>query len=385
MKTLRIALVVGLCLTAAGCRLAQRHRDQTAALERHNRLLEDEIYRLRWALQDCQAGVGGTDDGFMAEPSEPSAADSDDYFLNGGRKDQAASDAPSPPTPQPDASLGEPISPDEFLRQRGATDATREDSAPAWQEPDDGIGREQLDEAPRFKPSADAEDTNHQSTPHPLDDSRDVQQLRLDPAACRGWDADGQPGDDGLIAVVQMLDAQGRPIAAPGPISLALLDPHPSLDQAAARVARWDFSAEEVAEAARRADRQGRIRLPVRWGQTGPDHERLHLFARLTTTDQRQLESDAEIQIALADGGPSHTRRAGWKPAPAEPERVAQRPSREPAAPPSRPATPKPTAPPSQALTPKPTAPPSDGSESPTPDPPPSRPKLKPPVWSPDR
>ena len=358
MKTLPILLSITVCLGTGGCRFAQRHGQQTTALERHNRMLEDEIYRLRWALEDCQHALkrtpeagGGRDGGMPIGKSTPSTfalprADDGGFFGDDRQQRDTGPNSVPQSTPAtdagaPGATLGEPITPEEFLRDRTGTSEPGEPGraappddrdapptggpAPPWPATDGGIDGEQLENAPPFQssgapspgPLAEPREgsSDDSPSPHPLDDSRDIQHLRLDPAASRGWDADGQPGDDGLIAVVRMLDARGRPLRAAAPISLALLDPHPSLEGEQARLARWDFSAEEVAAAIQqRLGPGGEILLPVRWGERRPTHERLHLFARMTTDDERTIQTDAEVRIALTTGDSSHTRRAGWKP-----------------------------------------------------------------------
>ena len=425
MKTLPILLSITVCLGAGGCRFAQQQRQHATALERHNRMLEDEIYRLRWALEDCQHALeraqetgGGGDTGRVDSESAPSTfalprADDGGFFGDDRQqRDTGPSSEPEPDTDvdAPGAALGEPMTPEEFLRERTGTGEPSEPgrvtppddrdapstggSSSPWSGPDVGIDGEHLEDAPPFEssdtpspgpPAAPLDEAGGDApAPHPLDDSRDVEHLRLDPAASRGWDADGQPGDDGLIAVVRMLDARGRPLRAAAPISLALLDPHPSLEGEQARLARWDFSAEEVAAAIQQqSGPDGQILLPVRWGERRPTHERLHLFARMTTVDERTIQTDAEVRIALTTGDSSHTRRAGWKPAPApsepaprdrQPQQIARR---------EQATAPTPTAPPSQP-DPTPTSPSSDADQSGRRAAQP-RPKLEAPVWSPDR
>jgi len=426
MKTLRIALVVGLCLTAAGCRLAQRQQ-QVTALERQNRLLEDEIYRLRWMVEDYELALQRCQDG----PSGDQPDRQPFSILNpaGGRSSGApSSTAAGTADGAPPVSLGPPnaseATPPPIPSTGGAVDGeTGGGDAPSWSPPGDEAD-ESLDDAPAYSPgSAGGGESSslrppleeaRPRRPGPLDDSRDVQDLRLDPAACRGWDGDGRPGDDGLLAVVQPLDAEGRRIWAAAPISLVLLDPTEARQGKEARIARWDFSAEEVAAAIRASDRGDGIPLRIRWGENPPANDQLHLFAQLRTADKRRVEADAPVRVAVAGSavspGEEQGRRAGWKPAPPrplehgdQPMRMAQRgdiatsdTAQDSRSPVNSDSEASQSAPPiEQGQRSEQSAPQRrEGSQEPTdaeastanastakPD----RPKLKPPVWSPER
>ena len=74
-----------------------------------------------------------------------------------------------------------------------------------------------------------------------LADNSSVAQITLHPALTGGIGSGGRPGDEGLLVVVEPRDFGGNIVNAPGDISVALLDPALTGEQA--RLARWDFAA----------------------------------------------------------------------------------------------------------------------------------------------
>jgi hypothetical protein len=142
----------------------------------------------------------------------------------------------------------------------------------------------------------------------PGTDSARVDRITLNRLAVGGWDADGRPGDDGIVLLVEPRDAEGRLIAAAGPISVVLLDR--GLPGEAARVARWDLIAHQVAGHFRRMPAGDGIYLELPWPGAPPVHSHLHLFVRFTTRDGRNLEANRELDIALANQSRAETRTA---------------------------------------------------------------------------
>jgi hypothetical protein len=62
-------------------------------------------------------------------------------------------------------------------------------------------------------------------------------------------------------------------------------------------VARWDFTAEEVARRCRQPPHAEGIRLEMVWPGPPPVHDRLHLFVRYVTGDGRKLQTDRPIAV----------------------------------------------------------------------------------------
>ncbi len=369
MKIWYAALVVLCCTLAVGCRTSQH----VAALQRDNRLKEDEIYRLRWQLEDSQENLDRREQARQGGTDGPFASRSGETPLERLRSRTAPTRSASS---ELSVEVGETISPDEFLKSRDvetpdngpslflpeppttnddnrpppASPESNEpepdelkpgDEAPRWsprssqQAPSDAMRdtrrrispEEQEDAAPPLPPKrrdaaplppADAEGAappippkRANTAPILIEDGGRVAQLRIDPDATGGHNLDAQPGDDGLQVVFRPLDENGHLLRVPAAVSVVLLDP--ALEGEAARVARWDFTEDEVAAAIRASgsDERG-IPLKVVWRDRAPRNEVLHLFVRYTTADGRKLEDQIEMRIRLTASPTS----AGWKTTP---------------------------------------------------------------------
>lgn len=153
-------------------------------------------------------------------------------------------------------------------------------------------------------------------------DSTHVGRIAITRLLTGGYDMDGRPGDEGIATVIEPRDARGRIVAAAAPISVVLIDP--ALSGEPARVARWDFAADEVAAMHDKTPLGEGIYLEMPWPAAAPRHRRLHLHVRYTTADGRKLEADQEIRVEPPGESP------GWTVAPTKPppRRTAVRPRR---------------------------------------------------------
>ncbi|HVX64406.1 MAG TPA: hypothetical protein VHC19_27530 [Pirellulales bacterium] len=161
----------------------------------------------------------------------------------------------------------------------------------------------------------------------PLDDRTAagdvVTQITLNRKLTGGHNADGEPGDDGLMVVVEPLDAAGQLLEIPGPVSVVVLDP--AQQGEAARVARWDFTAEEAAEHMKRTPMGDGLHFELRWPHSPPVNRELNLYVRYTTPDGKKLQVEKTIDIDLpgkvkADADPSWTKAEKPIPSVAEEE-----------------------------------------------------------------
>jgi len=128
--------------------------------------------------------------------------------------------------------------------------------------------------------------------------SGDVRSITLG-RRTRGLQLDAAPGDDGVLAVVEMRNSRGEATAAHAAASLVLIDP--AVPGEGGRYARWDLEADDVA-ALFRPERDGDeagtyFELP--WPDGPPAHTRLKLFVRLTTDDGRQLQAERDVVVEL--------------------------------------------------------------------------------------
>jgi len=158
------------------------------------------------------------------------------------------------------------------------------------------------------------------STPVVKGDSRQVNKIALNQLVTGGYNTSGRPGHDGVMVVIEPRDAQNQLIDAPAQVSVVVLDP--ALTGQAARVARWDFSADEIAARFRKTVVATGIQLEMPWPAGPPVHNDLHVFVRYATSDGRKLQVDKPIKVALA-GDPMNRGAAPTPATPAAPDEPA--------------------------------------------------------------
>jgi hypothetical protein len=309
MRLWQEALVSLACLLALGCRTDPN----IVLLERENRELEDTIYELQACLEKY------------------------DYNLQGCRKENAALRAklaankgdtePTTPetTPQVPPRVQEPAAPSRRSTQPPTSVPSGPLKPPEIEIPSEPSPSDQLPEAfrksPAPKPGADAPPADstapEEILPEPLPSPQapggqtpkgpsaqrkprsntQVAGIQINPRSTGGYNHDGRDGDDGVNVLIQPRDAQGRPCLAPAPISVVVVDPALSGD--AARIARWDFTADEVAALLRDSNPGNGIPLAMLWPQAPPEHNQLQLFVRYTTDNGQKLQADCPIQVSL--------------------------------------------------------------------------------------
>ncbi|MGA2259736.1 MAG: hypothetical protein ABSG53_34090 [Thermoguttaceae bacterium] len=295
MKVWQIFVLSLLGLALAGC-----HSDpEVAYLQRDNLRKEREIERLRNQIEDMQeTGSCGVpaQPGMLRDvrpgelPPEPGTTEN--------RRSGQASTRPAPPfTPsgrnsEPELSVpgrlnispGMEVKPGEVperMRVPGESRPPQETlphGSPA--------GGSSLWSLPDGQPSARV---------LALPDNSSVAQITLHPALTGGIGTSSRPSDEGLLVVVEPRDFGGNIVNAPGNISVALLDPALTGEQA--RLARWDFAAAETQGMIRTGSQPG-IHLRLPWVST-PPHDRLKVFVRYTTRDGRKLQAERLVGVAL--------------------------------------------------------------------------------------
>jgi len=121
-------------------------------------------------------------------------------------------------------------------------------------------------------------------------------------------------GAERLSLLVVPRDAGGAPLAAPGPVSVAVVDS--AISGPAGRVARWDFSAEQIAGLHETSAAGEGFRLPLAWPGQRPVHKQLHLFVRYETSDGRRLNTEVLFdldRLAVVEPRGSERVSAGWQ------------------------------------------------------------------------
>ena len=101
-------------------------------------------------------------------------------------------------------------------------------------------------------------------------------------------------GDKGLKLVVEPHSDTGALVPARGAVAVAVLDP--SQEGQAARLARWDFPAEEVEMHFRGTQPGGGLHFVLAWPAAAPASEDLLLFVRLTTPEGQQIVAEYALR-----------------------------------------------------------------------------------------
>ena len=288
MKTWQIVLLGLAAASIAGCKTDPNQ----VLLERDLRRQENEIYRLRDQLEDCQAELQAarrcvaTSHGGAATTGSPAAAE--------------AGELEAPNVHMPDEPL-KTQGPERVASPPGRPEAAPQSPrAPAV--PDS--------EAPpsHYKSSSQLRGSREFSVAGRNADSAEVRQITFNQSLTGGYVAEENPNEQGLQVVIEPRDKQGRLLAAPADVQVAVLDP--KLPGQEARVARWNLTAAETAGQLRGGADSG-IHLTLPWRNNRPKHAKLHLFVRYLTGDGRKVEADQPIEVVLPGD-----RAAGWTPSP---------------------------------------------------------------------
>jgi hypothetical protein len=294
MKTWPIAVIGLACLIFSGCRTDPAIQ----LLERDNRRLEDEIYRLRGCLEDYESGTISA--GAKAGPAKSSRRK---------LREEETSAAPSSNQEIPPGAVTTPpkVEMQELPENEVPGIGKRPGSAPPRVNPNKTPGAFNPPKNPRAMPSAEpagpalggtagaemlppsvpAENISY--VPPPKGDSFNAVQIVLHDKLCTASETDG------LRVVFEPRDRNDRRVDAPADVSIVLIDPTLNLPEA--RVARWDFPADAVASMFRGMNTSKVIYIEAPWPDKPPQNKKLRLFVRYTTRDGRKLQADLPIEI----------------------------------------------------------------------------------------
>jgi len=273
---LRLTTLVALALLlAAGC----RSNGNQELLERDLRTQEDQIYQLQDQLKDTQRQLEdcrreNTD---LKKENHGGASNvpggNGDPDSSGGTR--PGNDSTIPPLPKIDPGTPAPPSGSgSSLETPKSTDAAPGDStAPLAASP---VGT---------------------ATSIPPEDPAGVQRIAINPILTGPHSfGPGAPGDnDGVQVIFAPRDASNRPLNAPGSVAIVVIDPE--LPGAAARVARWDFTAEEAASHYQQTALAKGFRFQLVWPKGTPEHDKLRLYVRFVTPDGRRFEAEHTLHL----------------------------------------------------------------------------------------
>jgi hypothetical protein len=131
-------------------------------------------------------------------------------------------------------------------------------------------------------------------------DASEVVKLVFNRQLTGGWNPNHKHGDEGVFVAFEPRDRANQLVAAPGSISIAVLDP--AQTGGAARVGRWDFTVDEAAAYYRTKGLGRGYQFELPWPSKPPSNRDLRLFVRFETADGRRIEADTRIRVTLYDG-----------------------------------------------------------------------------------
>jgi hypothetical protein len=289
MRTLPFALCA-LTLLALGCRT----NPNQVLLEQESRLLEDRIYQLEAQLDDSCAAREATIRENESLKKELAVGD-----RGPGRDAPGSSGAPG------GSSSGPSITPpSDIPRSRRSEAPNLEAPTIELPEPSDtppeelpGTPGGPPSGAPKVGPTGDSSAANGVPT-----------KLIINKRLTGGLDRDGHNGDEGVLVVVEPRDAQGQLVKGPGDVSIVLMDP--ALEGSAQRVARWDFSADEVPSHFQSTPLGQGLRFQLAWPAEPPKNRQLQLFVRYTTPEGAKINADVPIDVRAPGDPPGADREA---------------------------------------------------------------------------
>lgn len=288
MKTM--LLLIGLCTLVCGCRGGGNNE----LLERDLRLQEDRLYQLQDALDQCQAMLDasrreneaikrelvGGDRGAMPESGVPGNIEGPSIEMPG---DDAPASRLAPPKRKTSPSRKPKAQPD------GVPDVDIDLGSPADAEE---VPADPADEdAPRKR-------TSGRGASSKVTDKR-VVKLALNRQLTGGLSHDGHMGDEGIMVVFEPRNAVGQLVKEPGDVSIVVVDP--AVTGAGARVARWDFTADEVSQHFKKSALGQGLHFELPWPSNPPKHKKLQLFVRYVGSDGRKINADQPINIDSND------------------------------------------------------------------------------------
>jgi hypothetical protein len=309
-------------IAAAGCRT----NISQDLLEQELRMQEDKIYELQGLVDEYEARLDSCareNQSLLKETVENPSPRSESRRKKAGDHGLALPEVEVPGGAVPPYEGPPVISPPDPDVPEGES-APESEPAPPYNMrlPNSSATPGDRSQLPEFEMPADEELPAGDKTAS--DDT--VTQITLNRKLTGGHNADGQPGDDGLMVVVEPLDAKGDLLEIPGEVSVVVLDP--AQEGEAARVARWDFTAEEAAEHIKRTPMGDGLHFELRWPHGPPANRDLNLYVRYTTPEGKKLQVEKKIEVEVP-GAPKNDAAPAWtkadKPAPAPaPDRSTQ-------------------------------------------------------------
>jgi hypothetical protein len=280
-----ISLLAITVVLSSGCHLGPRWNRQLELLNAEKRSLEDELYALQYDLEDAANDV-------------KELKRENDRLRQ--RLGLSPAESPIPDRPPPPRGSGGPALTPPVIEERTLQEPRIE--IPEDRPASEG-GKPKTTVAPLPSPASTSLPTSESPRTLPSlsgllepSDPR-VTHIYLNPLLTGGSDFNREPGDDGLVVVIEPRNRSDEFVPIAGPISVVLLDP--ARDKEQARFARWEIDAPNAQRSLEQSTKIKGIHLRLPWPESLPTSSRMHLYVRYVTVDGRKLEADREIFLAL--------------------------------------------------------------------------------------
>ena len=131
--------------------------------------------------------------------------------------------------------------------------------------------------------------------------------IEIAPGTLRGFDADGEFGDDGFEMIIQPLDNEGGVVPIRGDVSVTLVDP--SKDRNSQTVGKWTYSSSDDSQDIQdQANEIPGILLSVPFKQGVRFNDQLLVYVNYSIGGGPTLQTSAELQLRL----PGQERSDRW-------------------------------------------------------------------------
>jgi outer membrane murein-binding lipoprotein Lpp len=260
----------------AGCQSA-REAYMVDAFNAQDLILEDKIYELSNRLDELEARLE----------------------LRGNRLQRSADEAGSDETDNSSAPSSGSMAPDE----EEDTDLTPPEVEPGTPADPEGVPSPDGDDAD-IENTSTARQTSFEESPN----DRDVMELSINEV--RPANFDRQPGDDGILVVLEPKNADGETVLDPAMIEIKIGDP---TDRC--HYGPWEFPPDAVANCVQNTDKVQAIVLQVPWDKI-PQHNKLDLFVQYTRPDGERLQNRTRFNTNLHESVASRWSARGASTAP---------------------------------------------------------------------
>jgi hypothetical protein len=309
MRASILVPVALISLVIAGCRSGGNQE----LVERELRFQETEIYRLHEQLEDAESELDS-----LERENETLRRQADSGSPAAAGRSSSSSGGHGPPRIELPPFGGRSRAPADSMPPPELLNPTVEpgiESSPGPSSPPPS--KRPREEAPSFNPQPRSFDSRGAAHHEPVDEPRvndsRPNDARPNDSRLAGLELNSQltggrsreSGEGDVRVVFMPVNGAGQFVKAPGEVSIVVLDP--ALSGQAARIARWDYKANEMQTHLRSLGNTKGYYFDLYWPGRPPQHSSLEVFIRLKTTAGERFVANQSIQV-VAPNDPTSPR-----------------------------------------------------------------------------